>query len=289
MLSVCVITYNHESYIRLCLQSIVNQKTDFIFEIIIGEDCSTDGTRGVVQEVAEIYPDKIHLLLHNKNVGAIANFLDTLQSCIGKYIALCEGDDYWTDPYKLQKQVDFLESHGDYSGCAHQAMVLVGDKESRFFRQNIPNDISVHDIVEHRLFHTASVVFRRTVLDLYINAPTVLSGDRLLNFCIAFSGKIRFFDDCMCVYRKHDSGMSSTVTMKQLLLDLNSISYLKNIYPSFPKYRYMSYVYSTVGLLKNGPLYKRLYYLFLSLLFSFSYFPNNISFIFKRLFRVSSG
>jgi hypothetical protein len=199
---------------------------------------------------------------------------------------MCEGDDYWTDPLKLQKQIDFLEAHKEYSGYAHQVTVIADNKEDRLFRQNVPKDISIDDIIGGRLFHTASVVFRRDVLNLLINAPTVLSGDRLLNFCIAFLGKIHFNDDCMCVYRIHGSGMSSNATVKQMLLDLNCIPYLKKIYPSFPKYRYMSYVYATIGLCKNGPFLQRLYYLFLSFLYSFSYFPNNIFFIFGRFIKL---
>lgn len=280
MVSVCMITYNHEPYIKQAIEGVLMQKTNFKYELIIGEDCSSDNTKSICQRFSQTN-HQIKLLPTVQNLGMIPNFMRTLQACSGKYIAMCEGDDYWIDILKLQKQIDFLETHREYAGSAHQAMILINNKENRLFRENVPNDISVDDIIGGRLFHTASVVFRRTVLELLDNAPSVLSGDRLLNFCITFLGKIRFFNDCMCVYRIHGSGMSSTATVKQMLLDLNCISYLKRMYPSFPKYRYMSYVYATIGLCKNGPLYQRLYYMFLSFLFSFSYFPNNISIIFR--------
>lgn len=285
MVSICMITYNHEPYIKQAIEGVLMQKTNFKYELVIGEDCSSDNTRKICQEFSQ-KAHQIKLLPADENLGMMPNFMRTLEACSGKYIAMCEGDDYWVDPLKLEKQIDFLENHREYAGSAHQAMVLIDNTESRLFRQNVPSDISVDDIIGGRLFHTASVVCRRTVLKQLNNAPAVLSGDRLLNFCIAFSGKIRFFDDCMCVYRIHGSGMSSVVTVKQMRLDLNCIPYLKRIFPSFPRFRYMSYVYATVGLCKNGPLYQRLYYIFLSFLFSFSYFPNNISHIFRRIVTV---
>jgi len=113
IISVCVQTYNHSNYIRHCLNSILEQQTNFDFEILLGEDASTDGTREICIEYAEQYPDKIRLFLHHREnnikIGdqptGRFNFLYNLFSAKGKYIALCEGDDYWTDPFKLQKKV----------------------------------------------------------------------------------------------------------------------------------------------------------------------------------------
>lgn len=107
-------SYNLEKYIAEALDSILMQKVNFKYNIVVGEDCSTDNTRQILQEYASKYPDKFTLLLHKKNLGVVANFATTLKSCQGKYIALLDGDDYWTDPFKLQKQVDFLESNKDY-------------------------------------------------------------------------------------------------------------------------------------------------------------------------------
>ena len=117
--SVFMITYNHEKYIAEALDSILMQKTDFDFDIVIGEDCSTDATRRIVLEYSRKYPDKIKLLLHNVNVGFISNMMYVLEACTGKYVAMCEGDDYWTDPFKLQKQVDFLEANNEYMLATH--------------------------------------------------------------------------------------------------------------------------------------------------------------------------
>ncbi len=105
------------------------QKCDFDFDIVVGEDCSTDNTRTILLEYQKKYPSKFRLLLHEKNIGAMNNQMETLSACKGKYIALCEGDDYWTDPLKLQKQVDFLESHEDYNGVFHKVSLLRNGKE----------------------------------------------------------------------------------------------------------------------------------------------------------------
>jgi glycosyltransferase involved in cell wall biosynthesis len=282
-ISACIITYNHEPFLKECLEGAILQKLNCEYEIVIGEDCSTDNTLQICKEYADKYPHVIRLLPSKQNLGMIGNWNRTTLECKGEYIAICEGDDYWIDPLKLQKQVDFLEAREEYAGFSHQVKVLIDNKENRLFKQNVPSDIHVNDLIGGRLFHTASLVFRRTVLELYNNAPAVLSADRLLNFCIAFSGKIHFSNECMCVYRIQSSGLHSNATLKQMLLDLNSISYLKKIYPMFPKYQYLSYVYATIGLCKNGAFYEKVYYLFLSFLFSFSYFPKNIAFLLSNI------
>src|SRR6516164_8232942 len=115
--SVFMITYNHGKYISEAIESIVSQKTNFEFELVIGEDCGPDDTRAICEQYAAKYPDIINLLPSDKNYGPMGNTIRVMYACTGKYVALCEGDDYWTDPYKLQKQVDFLEANPDFSIC----------------------------------------------------------------------------------------------------------------------------------------------------------------------------
>ena len=118
LVSVKMITYNHEPYIAQAIEGVLMQGTDFPIELIIGEDCSTDGTRNIVSYYQKKYPDIIRVITSDKNVGACKNGLRTDKACRGKYIAYCEGDDYWHHPLKLQKQVDYLESHPDV-GLVH--------------------------------------------------------------------------------------------------------------------------------------------------------------------------
>ena len=115
MASVAMITYNHQPYIAQAIEGVLSQKTSFPTELVIGEDCSTDGTREIVLDYKRRYPNKIRLLLWRKNGGQVLNSIETLKAVQGKYIAFCEGDDFFHCPEKLQKQVDFLESHPDYA------------------------------------------------------------------------------------------------------------------------------------------------------------------------------
>ncbi len=124
-LSVLFITYNHEPYLRRSLDGILMQECDFEYEIVVGEDCSTDNTRAILIEYKEKYPDKFVLLFREKNFGRpTMNVYDTGMHCRGEYLAFLEGDDYWTDTHKLQKQVDFLDSHADYMGCTHTCITV---------------------------------------------------------------------------------------------------------------------------------------------------------------------
>ena len=144
LVSVCTATYQHAEYIEECIEGILIQKTDFPFEIIIGEDESDDGTREICKNYAEKYPDKIRLFLRDRKSSCIFNDQGnringfngkwTRKSARGKYIALCEGDDYWTDPLKLQKQVDFLEENSEY-GLVHTDCDNYIQKEGKWIRR----------------------------------------------------------------------------------------------------------------------------------------------------------
>jgi glycosyltransferase involved in cell wall biosynthesis len=122
-LSVAMITYNHERFIAQAIESVLAQKVDFDYEIVIGEDCSTDGTRAVIMDFQRRCPDRIVVLLRERNIGAMRNLAGTIAACRGKYLAVLEGDDYWTCANKLQKQVDFLDKHPDWAVCCTRAEV----------------------------------------------------------------------------------------------------------------------------------------------------------------------
>lgn len=282
--SVCMISYNHEAYIRQAIESVLSQDVDFPIELVIGDDCSPDGTAVICEEFARRDP-RVSLLPRDRNLGVMPNFTRTLLACSGEYVAVCEGDDYWTDPQKLRKQVQFLDSHPDHAGTTHQSMVITNSLPVRTFKENVPTTLATTDLIGGRLFHTASVMFRRPVLDLFSRSPLVLSCDRLLNFCISFLGKIHYSNECMCAYRLHAGGMSSNASVAQMKLDLNCIPYLKQVQPAFPEVRYRSYVYATIGLCRAATAGQKLYYLSLSFLLSFANFPDNLVFIGSRLAR----
>ncbi|HRP60108.1 MAG TPA: glycosyltransferase [Vicingus sp.] len=227
LISICIATYNHNNYITKCLEGILIQQTNFNFEILLGEDASTDGTREICIEYAKKYPDKIRLFLHHQenNISVNGsptgrfNFLYNLYSAKGKYIALCEGDDYWTDPYKLQKQVDFLEANDDVNICFTRALLLKNGKEEL---QEIPSSFEKKDfnyielIRHHNFISTASVMFKKPEP---LNFPEwfykVPFGDLGLYKLVSNNKKIHCINEVMTVYRIHDSGVWSGINAKK--------------------------------------------------------------------------
>lgn len=210
------LVYNHEPYIRQCLDGFVMQKTNFRFEAIVHDDASTDGTADIIREYAEKYPDIIKPILetenqYSKHDGSLARIMN--EHTHGKYVALCEGDDYWTDPYKLQKQVDFLESHPDYSLCFHNAIVHYenSNEADHIFSDFKEGDIERRDLISNWIAPTASFVFRKDILysDLYSKVKTsnkLVYGDLPLIITASYIGKIYGFDRIMSVYRKQPQG-----------------------------------------------------------------------------------
>jgi len=212
--SVFMMTYNHEKYIKQAIDSILMQKTNFDYEIVIGEDCSTDNTRKIINEYYDKYPGKFKLLLHEKNIGAIANQIAVLKACTGKYIALCEGDDYWTDPYKLQKQVDFLEANPDFVFTFHDAFILnqkTDEKHLRIGVRKIDEIVDLKSVIIQNNIPTASIVFRnilnsKSLPDWFCK---IAKGDYGLCVLLAEKGPGKFFREPMSVYRVHDGGVWS--------------------------------------------------------------------------------
>jgi glycosyltransferase involved in cell wall biosynthesis len=210
-----MITFNHEAYIREAIESVLMQKGHFQIKLIIGEDCSTDKTRQICQEYASKHSE-INLLPSETNLGMMPNFIRTLQACTGYYTALCEGDDYWTDPLKLQKQIDFLDANPDYSACFTNAEQVDGKKNiERLFVVGLEEGYVPEKTVIIKgggLYPTASLVFRRNLfnMEIYQNI-TELAGDELLIMALATQGKIYFFNKITCIYRNWNGGVFSSI------------------------------------------------------------------------------
>lgn len=213
LVSICCITYNHEKFIAQAIEGFLIQKTDFPFEIVIGEDCSADTTARIIKSYAAKHPLIIKAKFNRKNKGMIPNFRKTLQACNGKYIALCEGDDYWTDLYKLQKQVDFLEQHPDYFLCAHRANKLFeetsefSDDQHEFFVANSNREISIDDFLDPFILKTSTVLFRN-IFD-FAKVPEKGFKDIFLFALVLDKGKGICLNDIMSVYRIHKGGIWS--------------------------------------------------------------------------------
>jgi len=198
--SVCMITYNHEKYIVQALESALMQQADFEYEIVVGEDCSTDRTRALLVGLQQQHPAKIRLLLPERNLGMMPNFIQTLKACRGRYIALLEGDDFWTDPYKLQKQVDFLDANPDFVMCFHN--VEVQDEAGNRSRANTNQQhvVSVKDIISRAWFiMTCSIMFRNGLVKYPRWFNRVRNGDYALQLLVSQHGLTRYLDEVMGV------------------------------------------------------------------------------------------
>ncbi len=209
-LSVCMITYNHEQFISQALDSILMQKTDFPIEIVIGEDCSTDNTREICISYKEKYPDIIKLNLPEKNQGPQPNFLNTFSLCTGKYIALCEGDDYWTDENKLQRQVDFLEQNTDFEMSSHHSVILGHNKKMLYDPPLTKTTFTTTDLlVSDWGIMTASIVFRKNGFEFPHWFVNIKNGDYALQLLLSLKGKIGYIPEYMSVYRRHLGGATA--------------------------------------------------------------------------------
>jgi glycosyltransferase involved in cell wall biosynthesis len=213
--SVAVTTYNHENYIAQALDSVLMQKVNFDYEIIIGEDYSADNTRNIVIDFQKRYPDKIELILPHENLGSggVKISLQVFQACKGAYIAFLDGDDYWTSPHKLQKQVDFLDSHPEHAMCFHNAKVFYEDKSSESWNLNPINQkevLTLEDLLAGNVIATSSSMVRS---DLVSEFPdwfyTAISGDWVFFILYARHGDIGYINEVMSVYRIHPKGYMS--------------------------------------------------------------------------------
>jgi glycosyltransferase involved in cell wall biosynthesis len=204
-------TYNHENYIRQCLDGFVDQNTTFLFEVLVHDDASTDDTAKIVKEFEVKYPELFRCVYQTENQFTKKNTLFSilLPMASGKYIALCEGDDYWTDPFKLQKQVDFLENHPGFSMSCHNIEVT-GNAFQASYINNVKEFYTAKEIASGEIaISTLSIVFRNykfTYPDFLSKTPV---GDFPLFLLIAQYGRIKYFPEIMGVRRVHENGLWS--------------------------------------------------------------------------------
>ncbi len=205
MVSIRCLTYNQEKYIRDCLEGFVMQKTNFRFEAIVHDDASTDGTAAIIREYAKKYPDIITPIYqkenqYSKHNGSLRRIMDSHMR--GKYIAFCEGDDYWIDENKLQRQVDFLESHSEYSLSTENGFILYTNSNKAIPFSNLAEcDLSLEDILKSRKFPTASVLYRQNLNQDYSKLSGATFDTKLWAY-LATKGKVHFSPIISSVYRR---------------------------------------------------------------------------------------
>ncbi len=222
LVNICMITYNHEQYISQSIEAVLSQVTDFDFMLLIGEDNSTDRTKEICLDFAERFPGKIKLITSSGNVGMSKNFLRTYQACKGKYIAFCEGDDYWTDVNKLQKQVDFLEANIDYSACFHN--VEMKEERTGTLKEERTSESDhwiLHKSLSKESFGTTDLLgpwFIPSLSVVFVNYPdfelpawffNCQYGDLPFMLLLSLRGNFKYMDQVMGVYRIHNNGATA--------------------------------------------------------------------------------
>ena len=230
MVSISMLTFNHERYIERAIVSVLEQETTFPYQLIIGEDCSTDSTREIVLKYAHMYPDKIVAILHNENGGIENNVLSVRKFLRGKYIAILEGDDFWCDKLKLQKQVNFLENRTDFVAVCHKHLDVdeYGNEITGLYKVELnsgyspskyydKNELSKYYLAGHAsslLYLNIFNILNHNQIRIYNQCNVV--GDRKLNLVLAFLGKVYRLDDVMSAYRHHTSSWTKSYKVESL-------------------------------------------------------------------------
>jgi glycosyltransferase involved in cell wall biosynthesis len=237
LVSVCITTYNHAAFINEALDSVLMQKVDFPIEILLGEDDSSDGTREICIAYVEKNKDKIRLFLHKReNVIHINgrptgryNFLNNIRNAKGKYIALLDGDDYWTDPLKLQKQVSFLEKNPGYSVSFHKTNKMVNrELKTDYLNETTPVTTGFKEISLGNYIRTLSVVYRNDfkIPEILTETPV---ADYVIHVLNAQKGNIHFLNEIMGVYRMHEGGIWSSY--KHVRMQEEWVQMLEYLFP----------------------------------------------------------
>jgi glycosyltransferase involved in cell wall biosynthesis len=216
--SVCLITYNQEKYIGQAIESIISQKTNVPFELVIGEDRSPDGTRRICEEYQMKYPSIVRLLPSEKNYGMMANLMRTLNNTKGKYVAFCEGDDFWTDAGKLQKQIDFLDNNADYVLVGHGYTKLYPNDTTEVVdnRPEKRNDFTIDDYIMSHFIHFNTLMYRNAVrIPEWFSSMSV--GDQNLIFYVSQFGKIGYIPESMSMYRINEESFMHTNKLPRII------------------------------------------------------------------------
>ena len=229
LVSVIVLTYNHSAFLSDAIESICTQKTSFDFEILVGDDASTDSTQQILKTFETKYSNLLNITYRTQNIGVVPNFVDTLKKAKGKYIAFCEGDDYWIDENKLQKQVDFLQANNNFAICFHTAKIFDQNKQL-LLEDNITNsqksEYSLMDLMKGNFLHTPTVMLRNDFV-LKANFTELPIGDWPLYITMLKDRKIKKMEDAMAVYRVHQNSVwSSKSQIHRLQKTIQTINYL---------------------------------------------------------------
>lgn len=212
MVSICMITYGHEKFIEEAINGVLMQECNFEYELIIANDSSPDNTDEVIHSLLNNHPKGklITYFKHENNIGMMPNFIYALEKCKGNYVAVCEGDDYWTDPLKLQKQVDFLTANAQYSACFTNIAVLKnGILSNEVLKMKHKKDFNAISVFYDLWIPTLTILYRKDSLKFPLpdQFSKVNNGDLFLFYLLAQEGTLGYLDFVSGVYRQHENGV----------------------------------------------------------------------------------
>lgn len=248
-ISICITTYKHEKYIEECLLNIFAQHFSGEYEIIIGDDNSSDATAKIIERIATEHAkgNKIHYYKNSPNLGYVRNTLFTFEKAGGKYIAVLDGDDAWIDADKLQTQFDFLEHNPEFSASGTNSTMVYEDVPvASHPYSNLPErELNKEDLTNLALFQTSTFFFRKDILKL--DFPTnILSADRCLYLLAGCFGKIKYFAEEMAIYRQIGESISKNVSFESMQKDFAIIPFIKKYNPNYKSSKLKSYFFYTL-------------------------------------------
>lgn len=217
LVSVCMITYNHESWIAEAIEGVLMQICDFKLELVIGDDNSTDNTRKIIESYIEKYPNLIKARFNEDNIGMMPNFIKTLKECKGQYVAVCEGDDYWIDSLKLKKQVDLMEQNPACSMCVAKTEWRKDNKVINISGQGSKQFYDFYDVLNNVVyFHTSTYLIRKEFLDVYTSInPVLYFGDTTMRYVLSDMAPLLLLNEVVSVYRITGKGVWSGIGRKK--------------------------------------------------------------------------
>jgi glycosyltransferase involved in cell wall biosynthesis len=302
LVSILCITYNHEKYITQAIEGFLMQKTTFPFEIIIHDDASTDNTAGIIKEYEAKYPYLFSNIYQTENLYSKTN-RDILKivfsAAHGKYIAICEGDDYWIDTDKLQKQVDFLEENPKFSAIGHQTEIIYENYpgKTELFSGYSEQTLSKKKIVQSNVFHTNAIVFRKDALMKYDLTIAKHLVEHALFILIAQSGKFYILPDIMSVYRRHDYGAAGTSTPEKAYP--GQILWIREVREILGRRFFWGYHFLSSSVhfyyainhpeIFRGGLFKRNFYFFKYITLTLLLYPRNIKTVIRLIPKLSGS
>ena len=279
--SICITTYNHEKYIEECLMSIFAQDFSGQYEIIIGNDNSSDQTAAIIQKISKEHP-KGNLIKYFNNVpnlGYVKNTLHTFHQAKGKYISVLDGDDYFIDPLKIQKQFDFLENNPDFSAVGGDSRYQYEDqdKPEHLFSNHLDEVLKKEDLLNLKIFQTSTFFFRKEILKP--DFPTdIVSADRCMYLLAGCFGKVKVLPDVLSAYRQFAASLSKNVSYETMKKDFAIIPFIKKYGNSYKTSALKTYFFYTLMTYPNSITKKQfnfaaLNYLYYNTLSKFSWHP----------------